>query len=363
MRWNGIHVNALAACLGRELSTAQAVADGRYDRKEYEASGFLGVRVCDRGPAVDLAVGAGELALARAGIPAAEFGLVVHSSIAHQGLDDFASAAYVQSRTVRGRATALEIRQASNGGLAALELAAAYLAVRPAPAAALLTTSDRFVPPGFDRFRTASGLLLGDGGTALVLSRTGGVARLLSSVLVGDTTYQGMQIGDEPWSEVPGANGWPVDTQARVDAYLATLGPEVFPEVVESISGAENDTMKRAIDEAGLLARDIAWWVFPNMGALTDWYALEELGVDESRTTWDWGRHAGHLGAGDQFAGLAHLLETGRVGPGDRVLLNGAGTGFAFGSAVVEVTAAPDWPASADEPAPSVHIGHERSDP
>ena len=46
-----------------------------------------------------------------------------------------------------------------------MELAAAYLTVREAPDAVLLTTADRFVPPGWDRFRTAAGVLLGDAGT------------------------------------------------------------------------------------------------------------------------------------------------------------------------------------------------------
>lgn len=348
MRWHDIYISSVAACLGRMVSTTDAVADGRYDAGENSSSGYLGVRVSDEGPAVELAVRAANLAVARSGKSSEDFSLVVHASIAHQGLDDFASASYLQSRTVRGHATALEVRQASNGGMASLVMGAAFLAVHPEPASALLATSDRFVPPAFDRFRTASGLLLGDGGTAMVLSRGSGVARLVSSVLVGDSTYQAMQIGNDQWSEYPGGNGWPVDTQSRVDAFVAQSGPDIFPELVQSISGIENETMERALADAELKAHDISWWVFPNMGGLTDWYALEELGADESRTTWDWGRRAGHLGAGDQFAGLAHLLESGKARAGDLVMLNGAGTGFSFGSAVVEILTEPAWPTSTD---------------
>jgi len=348
MRWNDIYVSSVAACLGREVSTSDAVADGRYDAAENESSGYLGVRVTEDGPAVELAVRAAELAVSRSGKRSEDFSLVVHASIAHQGLDDFASASYLQSRTIRGRATALEVRQASNGGLASLVMGAAFLAVQPEPSSALLATSDRFAPPSYDRFRTASGLLLGDAGTAMVLSRSPGVARLVSTVLVGDTTFQAMQIGADEWCELPGGNGWPVDTQRRVDAFVAQSGPDIFPELVQSISGIENETMERALADAELKARDITWWVFPNMGGLTDWYALEELGADVSRTTWDWGRRAGHLGAGDQFAGLAHLLESGRARAGDLVMLNGAGTGFSFGSAVVEILAEPGWPSSTD---------------
>ncbi|GGZ48807.1 3-oxoacyl-[acyl-carrier-protein] synthase 3 protein 5 [Streptomyces inusitatus] len=343
MRWNDLFIDGVATALGHEERTADAVADGRYDAEEHERSGYLGVRVCPEGPAIELAVRAAERALKRSGTDPDRFTLVTHSSVAHQGLDDFAPAAHLQSRTVGGRGTAVEIRQASNGGMAALELAAAHLSVGRPDGAVLLATSDRFVPPGYDRFRTAQGCLLGDGGTSLVLARGSGALRLCSSASMGDTAHEGLQIGADPWSEVSGGNGWPVDQDQRVRGYVERHGPEIFMDLVQSIWACENETMERALADADCTARDIAHWVFPNMGlALTGWDSRAEFGVDLERTTWEWGRRAGHLGAGDQFAGLAHLLESGALSPGDRVLLHGAGTGFSFTSAVVEVLEIPD---------------------
>ena len=349
MRWNDIYVSAVAATLGRKESTADAVADGRYPAREREESGYLAVRVCDPdGPAVDLAVEAGNLALKRSGKDGDDVDLVVHASIAHQGLDDFAAASYVQSRTVHGRASAVEVRQASNGGMAALEVAASHLGARPHADSVLVTTSDKFLPPTWNRWRTADGLLLGDGGTALVLSRGGGVAKLLATSTIGDSTYQDIQIGDEPWCDGPGGNGWPVSTQSRVDAFLARVGPDVLPDLVQSIGRQEREAIHLALADADVAARDVAWWVFPNMGALTDWYELEELGADESKTTWEFGRRCGHLGAGDQIAGLANLLETGAAKTGDLVVFNSTGTGFSFSAAVLQVVAGPEWSISTD---------------
>ncbi|MEK8107765.1 hypothetical protein NKG94_27020 [Micromonospora sp. M12] len=170
MRWNDVWISAAAASLGHAESTETAVADGRYQQKDRDGDGYLAVRVVDEGPAVELAVAAGQLALHRSGRRPEEFALVTHSHVGFQGLDDFASAAHVQQRTVGGAATATEVRQASNGGMAALELTAAYLSADPGRPAALLTTSDVFHPPTYDRWGT-SGTLYGDGGTALVLSR------------------------------------------------------------------------------------------------------------------------------------------------------------------------------------------------
>lgn len=348
MRWNNIHINAVAASMGRRETTAEAVALGKYDAEERESSGYEAVRICDEGPAVDLAVDAANLALKRSGHSGVPFELVVHASMAYQGLDNFAPAPYVQRRTVGGRAAALEVRQASNGGLAGLDLAAAYLAARPDPGPVLLTTADKFAHPMFDRYRMASGMLLGDAGTAVVLSRTPGVARLCSSVLVGDTTHEGLQTGSDAWSDAPGANGWPVDGQGRVRSYFATSG--VDPEqLVRSFWRAENETMATALADADTDAADIAWWVFPNMGlTLAGWASREAFGVDLSRITWPWARRQGHLGASDQLAALAHLLESGQVRAGDRVLCHGAGAGFSFSAAVVEITEVPEWSNSAD---------------
>lgn len=348
MRWNDVWISAAAASLGRAEPTGQAVADGRYPEKDHDGDGYLAVRVVDQGPAVDLAVAAGQLALGRSGHRPEEFALVTHSHVGFQGLDDFASAAHVQRRTVGGAAIATEVRQASNGGLAALELAAAYLSAGPGRPAALLTTSDVFRPPAYDRWGT-SGTLYGDGGTALVLSRTTGVARLLSSVSVADTSHEGLQTGDEAWAEASGGNGWPIDTASRIAGYVRQHGEEVFVDLVRRIFDAERQTVEGALDDAGLRPADIAWWVFPNMGlSLTDWDARAAIGVDPARTTWPWGRRTGHLGAGDQFAAVAHLLESRRVRAGDRVLVNGAGTGFTFTSAVLEIQAEPDWPTTAE---------------
>ncbi len=340
MRWNDLYIGAAAMSLGREETTAQAVADGRYPAKENEASGYLALCVDPEGPTIDLAVRAAKTAVARAGDRARQVDMVIHSSIAHQGMDDFSPAAYVQKHTVGGSGMALEVKQASNGGMAAIDVAASFLTARPDTSSVLITTADRFVPPGYDRYNTLNGMLFGDGGTALVLCRGSGVARLLSSASSGDTTFGDIQIGDESWSDVSGGNGWPVDIQSRVVSYVQRHGSGVFVDMLQSVERQESQVMERALADAGVGVGDISWWVFPHVGlSLTDWDARKAFGVDLERTTWEWGRRCGHLGAGDQIAGVAHLLESKKVRPGDRVFLQGSGTGFYYSAAVLEIVA------------------------
>ena len=68
---------------------------------------------------------------------------------------------------------------------------------------------------------------------------------------------------------------------------------------------------------------------------------IRPLGLDLDRTTWSWSRSVGHLGAGDQFAGLDHLVATGALAAGQRVLLLGVGAGFSWSAVVLEVLAEP----------------------
>lgn len=347
MRWEDIYVSGSAAWLGRRVDVSTSVAEGRYDADEARDDDYLSIREAGDISAADMAVEAATLAVERAGVPSQEYALVVHANVSYQGLDFWSAASYLQSRTIGGRASALEVRQASNGGMAALDLAAGYLTARPGPAAALLTTADNYGLPAIDRYRSDKNIIRADGATAFVLSRTPGVARVLSTVVIGDTTHEGLYRGEGPWNAYSGADGFPVDLRKRTQAYLSKgIGIQDF---VDSLGAGQYESISTALTDAGVQSGDIAWWVFPNAGRrMVDWDRRKrEFGIVEDRTTWAWGRTVGHIGAGDQYAGFTHLLETGSARPGDRIVLVGIGSGFTFGCAVLEVLAQPQWSASA----------------
>ncbi|MFF3916362.1 ketoacyl-ACP synthase III family protein [Streptomyces sp. NPDC001852] len=319
------------------------VAQGRYRAEEYAEDGYLSVSVIDDEAPADLAVDAARRALARSGVPHWAVELVVHSSVGFQGLDHWSPAAYIQRHTVAGQAAAVEIKQASNGGLAALDLAAAYLAARPGPAAALLTTADTYQLPAFDRYRSDQGWVRGDGATALVLGREPGLARLLSTSLVGDSTHEEAHRGGETWAKAPGERGWPVDLRSRRREYF--LSGHEPAEIGATILNGIRHVMQTALKDAGADVDDIARFAFAHAGRhVARWaFAMDEFGIANDRTTLDWGMTVGHIGAGDQIAGLTHLLETNQVVPGDLVMLTGFGAGLTFASAVLEIQQRPDW--------------------
>jgi len=344
MRWEDVYIDATGVRLGRLEDVREAVDEGRYDAEECKTDDFVSVSVVEDASYADMAVDAAQVALSRTHAAHEDFCLVAHAtSFAFQGLDHWISAPYIQARTVGGRASAVQLEQASNGSMAAMDLAASYVAARPAPSAALITTSEKYQLPMFDRYRSDKNGPKGDGATAMVLTRGSGVARLLATAVFSDTTHEGVYRGTRPWTDSWGEYGWPVSMRKRLKEYLST-GVNV-QDVAQSIGAGREGAMLQAMDEAGVGLQDIARFVFPFSGrSMVDWEAAKEkAGLDITDTTWEYGRRLGHLGPGDQIAGLSHLLETGAVVPGDKVMLVGVGAGFSFGCAVVEVVAQPQW--------------------
>jgi 3-oxoacyl-[acyl-carrier-protein] synthase-3 len=333
VRWDDIYVAGCATALGDREDVAAAVAAGRYAAADMAADGYRSVCATGAGMAVDLAVAAAVVALARSGVAPGDVGLILHASCGPQGPDQVAPASYLQGRSVGGTGCALEVKQFSNGAMAALELGAAHLSAGPAPAAALLSTSDTFRLPAVDRYRSDPGNVLADGGTALVLARGGGVAALLSTAVLGDGAYSDVRVGDAAW------------TGADRERFLVEHGQRLLA-MVGSMSQLQRRCVARALEEAGTASAEVGRWVFANIGeAQVDQEFRKAFGIDPASTTWEWGRTVGHLGAGDQVAGLTHLLETGALGAGERVALCGMGSGFSFSCAVLEVVVPPRWDA------------------
>jgi 3-oxoacyl-[acyl-carrier-protein] synthase-3 len=286
-----------------------------------------------------MAVLAARAALGQAGCEPQEVSLLLHASAYYQGHDMWAAASYIQRLAIGNRCPAMEVRQMSNGGMAGLELATAYLNADPARAAALITTADRFCLPGFDRWRSDPSTICGDGGTAVVLSRCGGFARIRSLVTVSDPGLERAGRGDAPFSDAPLSAGQPIDMSTNSTSLVRELGLETLLKRIET---GQREAFDRASAQAGMTFTEIDWYVLPSMGRTRmKAHYFDPFGIDPERTTWSWGRRTGHLGAGDQFGGLAHLVDGGHLTPGLTCLLAGIGAGFTWTVAILEIVGRP----------------------
>jgi 3-oxoacyl-[acyl-carrier-protein] synthase-3 len=348
MRLDDLFVAGVGSWLPPPVSAETAIADGHYDAAEQAENSYVSVTVAGGDAPPDMAVRAARQAMIQSGLTADDVALVLHASLWYQGIDFWPAASYIHRQVLGGgrHAPAMDVHQMSNGSMAALELAASYLTADLSRPAALITAADRLAGPGFDRWRSdLHSIVYGDGAAALVLARRG-FARLLSVVSISDSSLEPMYRGDQAFGPVWGHAGGPLDNRARRQAFLARAGVD---SVVRRTSAGLTEVVDLALSEAGITSRDINWSVFPNIGltALKSAY-LRLLGMGVAATTWQWGRRTGHVGAADQLIGLAWLADSGRAGPGDRVMLVGIGAGFSWTCAIAEFTAIPPERGPAD---------------
>ena len=336
-----VFIRATGVRLPAVLTVADAVAGGDCDPAIVRGTDVVSVAVSPEESAAELGVGAAREALSRAGSTGADIDLILHADTYHQGQDLWPVASYIQREVAGNSCPALEIRQMSNGGMAALDLATAYLTAVGYRSDALLTTADRFCRPGIDRWRTDPGTPYADGGTALVLSRRDGFARLRSIAIHADAGLEPMHRGDEPFGPAPFTHRMPVDFHAAKRAFTRQVGVTY---AIAKVNAGQQTALKQALADADMDLADADWVVLPHFGSRRlKAIFLEPFGIERNRTAWHWSRTVGHLGAGDQFAGLDHLVTSGRARPGDRCVLVGVGAGYPWGCAVVDILDRPDW--------------------
>jgi len=223
MRWDHLYLAALGTYLpSQRESAATAVADGLFDAQEYERYECRGVTVAGADePPPDMAVWAARRALSQSDHGDADFALLLHASMYHQGRDLWTPAHYVQRGTIGGPALAVDVYQGANGSLAALELAASHLMAREGgPPAALITCADSFPLPGFDRWRSDSDCVFGDGAVAAVLSRDHGPLRLLATASVSDPELEPVFRGNGGWTTAPHLDSRPIDLRGRKQEWM-----------------------------------------------------------------------------------------------------------------------------------------------
>lgn len=334
-------VAGTASQLPPAMTVEQAIDAGLCEQSQVSAMKVRAVTVSAGESGPELAAAAARTALDRAGTGPSDVDLVLHAAIYYQGQELWAPASYVQRAAVGNQCPAMQVGQISNGGMAALELATAYLQADPARTAALLTSGDRFCAPGFDRWRSDPGTVYADGGTALVLSRRSGFARLRSLASASRPELEGLHRGTAAFGPVPFSHRDRVDLDACKDEFLDKVGKSFM---LSHVVSGQREAIKQALADAGLELADVDWFVLPHLGyrRLAASY-FTKYDIDPQRSTWPWSRTVGHLGAGDQFAGFDHLVTTGAAGPGSRCLLVGVGAGFSWSCAVVEVVETPHW--------------------
>ncbi|MGW7530468.1 ketoacyl-ACP synthase III family protein [Streptomyces sp. NPDC054783] len=338
---NDLRIKTVTSWFPPDRETVEdAVTEGKLSASDADKLGLTQLPVSARWSGPEMAAAAGRDAISRAGWSPSEVGLVLHTWIYHQGHDMWSPPHFVANEVGAAHALPFGVQQGCNAGALALHLAALHLDADPGLGAALITTGDRFAPPGMDRWTSDYGLGFGDAGTAALIHRGGAGPddyALLSLATATDAQFELMMRHGDDFSPAPMWHNAFIDLRRPKKSYLAVYGKEKF----ESVAGRMiRKVIADSLHDAGLQPDDprIKYIALPRLGAslLDAIYApvLNELLKAEALR---FGSATGHLGCGDFLANLADLRDRVPLQPGDVALVISGGAAWTWACAVVQV--------------------------
>jgi 3-oxoacyl-[acyl-carrier-protein] synthase III len=343
MRTEGVYFDSVGVFLPEWMSAAQAVADGLYDEEACKASGLTGTHVAGDRTALDMAVSAARTALDRSAMDTEAVESHIHSGVYFQGPEGSYPPGYILRELGVEDASSLYVRQGCNGMLASLEVAVGQMTGAAEVAGVLLTTAQNFSSPTVDRWNGfGQSYVMADGAAAALLSSEGGFAevRSVNSGILPE--LERWHRGEEsllPYDD-PGGVNYDVNTRSE----WFNDNEMTLADTLAALSDFGVDIMRRSLVDADLNASDIAMVIPINLdGRMVEFSIMAPLRLPMSRSSWEFGRTVGHVGAADLVISLEHLLSSGELSPGDHVLLTSQGPGWICSSSVLTIREIPEW--------------------
>ncbi|SMC48535.1 ketoacyl-ACP synthase III family protein [Kibdelosporangium aridum] len=310
-------------------TAADAIAAGVLDEPMAARIGYRELTVSALAPP-EMAVLAARKAVADAGCRAEDIGFLAHASLYHQGHDFWSAPHYIANEIGASTAIPVGVQQTSNGAAAAIDIALARMVIDPDAALSLVTTADRFAPPGFDRWSSDFDVAYGDAATALLLTTGDAPYQLLASATVAGSRFERVYRGDDPFSSAPRSGA--VDVRRTK---LAFRGSGELPLLAATVRSSVHRVVRHVLADMDMTVTDprVRYLTLPRIGtgALAELYEgpVAELELASTEVL-DLGRETGHLGAGDSIANLADIDAAGMLAPGEIVLLLSVGNGFTW---------------------------------
>lgn len=363
MRTAGTYIKGLGTFLPEPVPIEQAVRQGDYAAEDVELHELAGAAVAGSISAPDMALAAAQQAFKRSGHQPDEVDLLLYATSWHQGPDGWQPQYYLQRHLVGGDVLALEVRQGCNGMFGALQTAAGFLSGSALGDgrvhSALLVASDNFGTPLIDRWRMGPGYVAGDAASAVLLTTEPSFAELLAVRSVAVPEAEQMHRGDEPLFPPGPTIGAPLDFNRRNADFKRRMIEEGGGTMaLVAIHQQTLQIVEHTLADAGITMDDVNRVAYMNYSReIVEQRCMAPLGLPLSRSTWDFGRTVGHLGASDQVVSLDHLLATGELPSGGHLLMLGVGPGVTLSAAVVRIVSPAPW--RGEQPAPFRSAGED----
>lgn len=274
-----------------------------------------GIRVRCRAGAderlADYATRAGQRALERAGVQAADLDLVLVATLSQDELTPN-TAPLVAHALGANRAGAIDIGAACTAFLSGLALAAAQIECGRAERVLLIGADFITRMTDYDDKRSAP--LFADAAGAFVLGLGGGEHGTIGPIVLG----------------ADGSHATTIMARHE-DRKIVMDGPEVFRNAV----GRMSEVTVAAVARAGLTLGEIDLFVYHQANARITRALGERLGLPAERVV-DCIETLGNASAATLPVALATAERDGRLRPGAKVLMSAFGAGFTWGGGVIE---------------------------
>jgi len=236
-----------------------------------------------------------------------------------------ATACFVQKKIGATNAACLDVSAACAGFLFAIEIAQQFIRSH---------TYDTVLVIGSDKLTSITNwsdrntcVLFGDGAGAAILRHRGGSHGVISTYIGSDGEFSDILF-------MPGGGSRCPITRDNVDLNLATIhmtGKEVYKQAVIAMLGAA----KKALDQAGLSIKDISC-VIPHQANLRIIEGIaDRLGIPLEKFYVNLDRY-GNTSAAAVAIALDEANRSGRIHPGDYILMVVFGGGLTWASTVIE---------------------------
>ena len=263
---------------------------------------------------------ASQQAIERAGIDANDLDLILCATVTPDQILP-STACLIQAQLGANKAAAMDIVAACSGFVYGITIAEPM--IRSGQIKYALIIGAELLTRYVDYTDRSTCVLFGDGAGAAILGPVEGGRGILASKIRSDGRY-------EEQLYAPGGgtkNGFTAETIARGDHFFKMKGNEVFKVAVRSM----NDISRQVLCEAGLKTEDIDLFIPHQANQRITEAVANQLKVDLSRVYSNIAR-TGNTSSASIPICLDECVETGRVKPGDNVLMASFGGGFTWGA-------------------------------
>jgi 3-oxoacyl-[acyl-carrier-protein] synthase-3 len=278
-----------------------------------------------------MGIWAAQKAIEKGGVDPKSIDLVIYIGEEHKEYPLWTAGIKLQEEVGAVNAWAFDVQQRCGTMVMALKVAKSMMLADPEINTVLLAGGYRncdFID--YTNPRTRFMYNLAAGGGAVILKKGHAENVLLGSHIITDGSFS------EDVAVIAGGTKHPITAEAiekRLN-YLDVMDPEGMKERLEQKS--MNNFIKvieQALAKSGLGNDDIDYLSILHMKRSAHDFVLNHFGLKEEQSYYL--SEYGHIGQIDQILSLELGLETGRVKPGDHVVMVSAGIGYAWDACVV----------------------------